>query len=61
MQVSIDTSYFFARLVSRDQWHAKAKRAAAAPNFAAVTSSLVINETAPLLQAKGMFPAALMF
>ena len=61
MQAFIDTSYFFARLVRQDQWHSKAKKAAAAPNLAAVTSTLVINETASLLQAKGMFQAALAF
>ena len=60
MQAFIDTSYFFARLVAHDQWHSKAKRAASA-NLAAVTSSLVLNETASLLQAKGMFPTALTF
>ena len=61
MQTFIDTSYFFARLAAHDQWHNKAKRAASAPNLAAVTSSLVVNETASLLQAKGMFSAALTF
>jgi hypothetical protein len=61
MRAFIDTSYFFARLVSRDQWHAKARKAARATDLVAVTSSLVVNETASLLQAKGMFPAALAF
>jgi predicted nucleic acid-binding protein len=61
MHAFIDTSYFFARLVQRDQWHSKAKRAAASANLVAVTSSLVVNETASLLQAKGMFSAALTF
>jgi len=60
MRVFIDTSYFFARLVKRDQWHKKAKKAATG-RLAAVTSSLVINETISLLQAKGMFSAALTF
>ncbi|MBI3696241.1 MAG: type II toxin-antitoxin system VapC family toxin [Acidobacteria bacterium] len=50
MQASIDTSYFFARLVKRDPWQ-----------LAAVTSSLVINETVSLLQARNMFSAALTF
>ncbi|MBI3666788.1 MAG: type II toxin-antitoxin system VapC family toxin [Acidobacteria bacterium] len=60
MQVFIDTSYFFARLVARDQWHHKAKKAVSR-HLAAVTSSLVVNETISLLQAKGMFSAALTF
>src|SRR6266581_3036109 len=61
MQAFIDTSYFFARLATHDQWHNKAKRAASARNLAAVTSSLVVNETASLLEANEMFSAALTF
>ena len=61
MHVFIDTSYFFARLVERDQWHRKAQRAAATPNLIFITSSLVVSETASLLQAKGMFSTALTF
>ena len=60
MQAFIDTSYFFARLVQRDQWHQKAKRAVV-PQLTTVTSSLVINETVSLLQARNMFSAALTF
>ena len=60
MRVFIDTGYFFARLVARDQWHERAKKAVP-PDLEAVTSSLVINETISLLQAKGMFSAALSF
>jgi predicted nucleic acid-binding protein len=60
MQVFIDTSYFFARMVENDQWHKRAKKAAGSYR-SAVTSSLVINETVSLLQAKGMFSAALAF
>jgi uncharacterized protein len=60
MQTFIDTSYFFARLVEKDQWHKRAKKASAA-HLSAVTSSLVINETVSLLQAKGMFSTALTF
>ena len=60
MQVFIDTSYFFARMVENDQWHKRAKKAGRSYR-SAVTSSLVINETVSLLQAKGMFSAALAF
>ena len=58
MHAFIDTSYFYARLVQNDQWHKRAQKAAAAPNLVAVTSSLVVSETASLLQAKGKFSAA---
>ncbi len=61
MHAFIDTSYFYARMVQNDQWHRRAKKAAAIPNLVAVTSSLVVNETASLLQAKGRFSAALTF
>ena len=60
MRVFIDTSYFFARLVVRDQWHEKAMKAVVS-HMDAVTSSVVINETISLLQAKGMLSAALAF
>jgi hypothetical protein len=60
MHVFIDTSYFFARLVKRDQWHRQAC-AAAAMETTPVTSSLVVNETVSLLQAKGVLSAALTF
>ena len=60
MLTFIDTSYFFARLVASDQWHERAKRAAK-PGLRSVTSSLVINETISLLQAKGFFSPALTF
>ncbi len=60
MQVFIDTSYFFARLVARDQWHERARKAATG-HLTPITSALVISETISLLQAKGMFSAALMF
>jgi len=60
MTVFLDTSFFYARISPRDQWHRLAKRAAD-PSGRAVTSSLVVNETVSLLQARGFFPAALMF
>lgn len=60
MRVFVDTSYFIARLVERDQWHKKARKAAAA-RVEPVTSSLVINETVSLLQARGQLSAALTF
>ncbi len=60
MRVFVDTSYFIARLVERDQWHKKACKAATA-RTEPVTSSLVINETVSLLQARGQLSAALTF
>ncbi len=60
MKVFIDTSYFVARVMERDQWHRMAIRAAA-PGLTYYTSSLVINETVSLLQARGMFSTALTF
>ena len=61
MHVFIDTSYFFARMVQNDQWHKRAQKAAAILNLVPVTSSLVVSETAALLQAKGKFSDALTF
>ncbi len=60
MRVLIDTGYFLARLVTRDQWHGRAIEAAALP-VEAFTTSLIVNETISLLQAKGMFSAAFSF
>ena len=54
-----DTSYFIARLIVQDQWHRRAL-ATKAPRET-ITSSLVINETISLLQARGLFTAALAF
>lgn len=58
MTVFIDTGYFIAFLIPRDQWFGVAERSACG-DFRAVTSSLVVNETASLLQARGLFSTAL--
>ena len=60
MTVFIDTGYFIALLMPRDQWHERAIKAAR-PGMRFVTSALVINETISLLQASGFFSAALEF
>jgi len=56
--VFLDTCYFVAFLVPSDQWFQKAVDAARA-DFRAVTSSLVVNETVSLLQARGLLSTAL--
>jgi len=56
--VFLDTSYFVAFLVPRDQWFQEAVHAART-DFRAVTSSLVVNETISLLQARGLLSTAL--
>ena len=58
MTVFLDTSYFVAFLIPRDQWFQKAVDAART-DFRAVTSSLVVNETVSLLQARGLLSTAL--
>ena len=60
MTVFLDTGYFIALQVERDQWHALAVQAIR-PGLRLVTSSLVINETVSLLQARGLFSTALEF
>lgn len=60
MTVFVDTSYFIAIANRRDQWHNRAMAAAnAGENY--ITSSLVINETISLLQARRAQGAALQF
>jgi len=56
--VFLDTGYFVAFLVPRDQWFRKAVDAART-DLRAVTSSLVVNETVSLLQARGLLSTAL--
>jgi len=56
--VFIDSGYYIAFLVPRDQWFDVAERAGRG-DFRAVTSSLVVDETASLLQARGLFSTAL--
>ncbi len=60
IQVFVDTGYFIARLAERDQWHARAVRAWS-EEMEPVTSNLIINETATLLQARRLFSTALSF
>jgi predicted nucleic acid-binding protein len=56
--VFLDTGYFVAFLVPRDQWNRLAEEAAR-PGLRAVTSSLILNETVSLLQARGLLSTAL--
>lgn len=56
MIVFVDTSYYIARAMPRDQWHRRAA-IAAKPGLDYVTSSLVVNETVSLLQARGHLEA----
>jgi predicted nucleic acid-binding protein len=56
--VFLDTGYFVAFLVPRDQWNRLADEAAR-PGVRAVTSSLILNETVSLLQARGLLSTAL--
>jgi predicted nucleic acid-binding protein len=60
MRVFVDTSYYVARMLPRDQWHRKACEAVR-QEMSFVTSSLVIDETIAVLQARGFFPAAVTF
>ena len=60
MNVFVDTSFFVAVAMKRDQWHERATRSFR-PEMSLVTSSLVINETVSLLQARGCFSEALLF
>ena len=56
----IDTTFYIARIMVRDQWHGKALRAVR-PGINFFTSSLIVNETVSLLQARGPFSAAVDF
>jgi hypothetical protein len=58
--VFVDTSFYIARIMARDQWHGRAV-AAAKPGLDYITSSLVLNETVSLLQARGYLDAAFEF
>jgi predicted nucleic acid-binding protein len=60
MTAFVDTSFYIARIMPRDQWHEKAMRAVR-PGIAFFTSAFVINETISLLQARGLFSAAISF
>jgi predicted nucleic acid-binding protein len=60
MTAFVDTSFYIARIMPRDQWHEKASRAVR-PGLTFFTSAFVINETISLLQARGFFSAAIAF
>lgn len=60
MTVFVDTSYYIARVMPRDQRHEKALRAVR-PGMTFLTSAMVLNETISLLQARGLFSAAVSF
>jgi predicted nucleic acid-binding protein len=60
MTAFVDTSFYIARIVPRDQWHEKALRAVR-PGISFFTSTMVVNETISLLQARGFFSAAIAF
>jgi uncharacterized protein len=60
VRVFIDTSYYVARMLPKDQWH-RASIRAVKPGMIFFTSSLVINEAISLLQSRGYFSAALTF
>jgi predicted nucleic acid-binding protein len=56
--VFVDSGFYIAFLVPRDQWFDAAERAARTA-IRTVTSSLVVNETVSLLQARGLLSTAL--
>jgi predicted nucleic acid-binding protein len=60
MNAFVDTSFYIARIMPRDQWHEKALRAPR-PGIKFFTSSMIVNETISLLQARGLFSAAVTF
>jgi len=60
VRVFVDTSYYVARIMTRDQWH-RAALDAPKPGMIFFTSSLIINEVVSLLQSRGYLSAALLF
>jgi len=60
MTAFVDSSFYIATIVKGDQW-AEAARTAPIQDARLVTSSLVVNETAAFLQAKGFSSAAIQF
>src|ERR1017187_8283194 len=60
MNAFVDTSFYIARIRPRDQWQEKALRAPR-PGISFFTSSMIVNETISLLQARGLFSAAVTF
>jgi predicted nucleic acid-binding protein len=57
MTVFLDTSFYIAFLLPRDQWFKKAVKAART-EFRSVTSNLVVNETVTFLQARSLLSTA---
>ena len=49
MTAFVDTSFFIAVVMQRDQWHERAVESLRSETMSLVTSSLVINETITLL------------
>lgn len=60
MRIFVDTSYYIGRIQPRDQYHRAATRALSA-GLTFFTSSLVINETVSLLQARRDLSTAIAF
>jgi Predicted nucleic acid-binding protein, contains PIN domain len=60
VRVFVDTSYYVARIMPRDQRHGAAVKAVRT-GMTFFTSSLIINEVISLLQSRGYFSAALTF
>jgi uncharacterized protein len=60
VRIFVDTSYYVARMMPRDQWHRTSIRAVK-PGMVFFTSSPIVNETISLLQSRGYFSAALTF
>src|ERR1017187_7639825 len=60
MTAFVDTSFYIARIMPRDQWHEKALRAVR-PCITFFTSTLVINDTISRPRARGSFHAAIGF
>jgi predicted nucleic acid-binding protein len=60
VRVFVDTSYYVARIMPRDQWHGAALEAVQT-GMIFFTSSLIINEVISLLQSRGHLSAALTF
>ncbi len=60
MRAFVDTSFFVALAMKRDQWHERAVNTIH-PEMLLFTSSLIVNETISLLQSRGYFSEALLF
>ena len=60
MTAFVDTSFFVALVVKRDERHERAINTVE-PGMLLFTSSLIVNETITLLQSRGYFSNALLF